>query len=142
MVDCQHSWQTVGATSAVAHTFEDWQGLVSGLVQCGFCGAPAILTLLAWRGAGLKQRIYSIAELPVAATEVFMRNMQSAYCDLTRQQHEVEALTNLGRIQEVSLFTLPALTCQKTISITNRPDHRPWQEIKTDEPQWWSLFEV
>ncbi len=71
-----------------------------------------------------------------------MRNLQSAYCDLTRQQHEVEALTNLGTIRQVEWFTLPGLICHGVKEVTARPTHRPWQEIKTDEQAWWSQFAV
>ncbi|MFN3236894.1 MAG: hypothetical protein ACE37D_07530 [Pseudomonadales bacterium] len=140
MANCQHSFVTQGATTAVAHMFADWQGLVSGLTQCQHCGAPAILQLLAWRGPRLAERVYSIALLPEAATEVFLRNMQSAYCDLTRQAHEVDALMNLGEIHHIGMFNLPELLCQGSLPYEQAIHHQNWQDIDPEDPTWWSLF--
>lgn len=114
---------------------------MSGLVQCRDCGSPAILQLLAWRGARLKERVYSIAELPEDATEVFLRNMQSAYCDLTRQSHEVEALINLGVIKQIGCFELPELLCRDIHTYTEPVRHPPWEEILDGDPTWWTYFD-
>lgn len=113
--------------------------MVCGLVQCQFCALPGIFQLLDWRGTQLDQRIYSVGHLPRAATEVFIRNMQSAYCDVTRHSHEVEALINLRQLAHIGVYQLPSYECLDYVSAAAPIKHPDWQQLKP-EGHWWAKF--
>ena len=140
-----YSWSTPGETLQIAHFFEDWQGLVSGLVLCRHTGRAAILQLLAWKGTYLEQRIYSIGLLPTRATDVFIRNMQSAYCDVTRVSHEVETLMSLRDFQCAGLFHMPKGLCLATCPIKPPVHHPDWRHLTANDSKstaWWDKFEA
>jgi hypothetical protein len=138
-----YSWSTPGETLQIAHGFEDWQGLVSGLVLCCHTGRAAILQLLAWKGANLEQRIYSIGLLPTRATDIFIRNVQSAYYDVTRFSREVDALMSLRDFQCDGLFQMPEGVCLATHPIEPPIHHPDWRQLTADDPKftaWWDKF--
>ena len=141
MPNCEHSWCTPGSAPTLAHIFEDWQGLIRGLALCRHCGAPALLELLAWRGRNLNERIYSIGVLPRSATEVFIRNMQSAYCDVTRYANEIDALTHMGQVEQIGWFQLPEYVCQAVITAPKPLPHKNWRDIDPKDDTWWHEFE-
>ena len=134
---CEHSWLVPGARTPLAHCFEDWQGLICGLVQCQYCGSPAVLQLIAWRGKQLEDRLYSVGELPDDATEVSIRNMQSDYCDVTRQDREVEALMSLRHIQYQAWFSVPDLICNAVNKVAPPINHPDWQNLKPITQTCW-----
>ena len=96
------------------------------MVQCD-CGQYALLSMLDWSGPRLERRIYAVSALPDEPAAVFLRNMRSDYCDLTRKAHEVAALyASADAVSAVLAAEVPQLTVLATEEATVR---RPlWRE--------------
>ena len=92
MSGCIHDWQRQGAHCNVIFVIDDWQGPTDAIVQCGGCDACALLRMLFWQGRNLSTRIFAAAGLDSDSVAIFLRNMRSAYCDLSRHSAETGAL--------------------------------------------------
>lgn len=88
--------------------------------------------MVSWRGERLQDRTYSIGSLPEAATEVFIRNMQSAYCDVTRHNREIDALLSLRTISHLGRFKLPELECLELTPATPPIKHPDWRQLEPE----------
>ncbi len=121
-----HTWDEVGAHLAVAFTIDAYGGVTDAVIECD-CGRHALLNLLDWLGPNLDKRVYAVSESSTEATAVFLRNMRSDYCDLTRKAAEVNALAAAASpVTRVLGLRLPALQVIATMQANPR---RPiWRE--------------
>ena len=131
-----------GHTSSIAFTFDYWQGLVAGLLCCDTCGHYGLARLLDWRGGQLEQRIFSIANLKREPTSVFLRNMNSDYCDLSRKTAEWNALIATSPARLLGLFQLPEMRCLASRNLIESPGYPDWRQLAVDAPNspWWTKF--
>jgi len=137
--DCHHDWLVSGEPLNPCFTIDFWQGLTSGLVKCEACQQYNLLHLQAWQGRNLRDRIYSCAPLLNSSAAVFLRNMNSDYCDLTRKQQEVDALiVSAGPVQHLVLVkdTIVDSSCSPRHL---KPGYLHWRELG-DSDSWFSRF--
>lgn len=139
--DCTHSWSEPGP-QRVAFTIDAWQGLTDGLIQCAACGQYAVVNLLDWGGRNLRFRIFSVASAESKTASVFLRDMNSDYCDLSRHQAEVNAL--LAATEQPSLLILasvPGVNVIKSLPVAERnPEPGFWRESIPNGETWFPLF--
>ncbi|XOV88445.1 MAG: hypothetical protein ACFHX7_00860 [Pseudomonadota bacterium] len=92
MTNCVHDWGRPGCQLHLAVVADEWQGATTAIARCSGCGASSLLQLLAWQGKNLANRVYLLSPIPARVTDVFLRNIRSSYCDLSRHGHEFAAL--------------------------------------------------
>lgn len=92
MNDCRHDWLRQEANLTPVFIIDEWQGPTDAIIQCAACGRFALLRLMHWSGRNLLTRIYGLADLDNNAVSIFLRNMKSAYCDLSRHGAETDML--------------------------------------------------
>ncbi len=139
-------WQDNTARLSLIHTLDDWQGLINGIVYCPRHDQHAVVRMLDWGEKNLQNRVYSLANVARDSVEVFLRNMSTDYCDLTRRQNEVSALyTSSDPVESIILLHLPELEVLGTCPADGLPalEYRHWQQIKPDpaSSQWFKLFD-
>jgi hypothetical protein len=140
--DCTHSWSEPGP-QRVAFTIDAWQGLTDGLIQCATCGQYAVVNLLDWGGRNLCFRIFSVALAGSSTASVFLRNMNSDYCDLSRHQAEANALlAATERPCRLILAGVPGLNVITSRPVVERkPEPTFWRESIPNGETWFPLFD-
>ena len=86
-----HDWLRLEATLEVRCEIDGDNGITDAVIVCS-CGQHALINLLDWTGPRLARRVFSVSLLGADPVGVFLRNMRSDYCDLTRKAAEVAAL--------------------------------------------------
>lgn len=125
---------------------DDWQGPTDAVARCVHCGTYTLLRMLHWGGRNLSRRIFATAPLPAAAVEVFLRNMKSAYCDLSRHQAETDALAATAEpVDGGVIVTVPemAVIARLPRDELGETRIRSWREETPDErdPFWNAIIE-
>ncbi len=92
MTQCAHDWTAHDGELHIVVVADDWQGATTAIARCSGCGLHVLLQLLAWQGKHLENRVYILSPIPSQVALVFMRDIQSNYCDLTRHGQEFDAL--------------------------------------------------
>lgn len=136
MSNHQHSWATSGTTIKPVVAMDDWMGPVMGLLRCAECGLYGLIYLVAWEAPELRNRIFALRMVPRQAATIYLRNISSDYCDLTRKQSETDAL--LSSADNVSqLLATTDMTVQQAVFTDARPPIVAWRDINpADYPQW------
>jgi len=142
-----HEWLNQSARVNLVFTFNDWQGVVNGILQCRRCNDFCVIRLLDWSNKNLRTRIFSLASLPDESASVFLRNMNSEYCDLSRKQHETEALYHsLDPVTHIIAIGLPDLMILGVVPFaTPMPIKYPdWHTLAPDpaNSSWFQLFDL
>lgn len=89
---CSHDWLQAGVRPTLTLTIDAWQGSTDAVLTCQQCGGHAIMRLVHWHGRNLDHRVFAIYDLPAHAAAVFLKDMGTGYCDLSRHQAELNAL--------------------------------------------------
>ena len=144
---CHHDWQQAGVRINCDYLLDDWLGPVSFLSRCCHCGQYAMLRLIDWSVPQTTRRIYLLQALPREATSVYLRNMNSSYCDLARKQQETQALLSTASgPQHLLLLHLPALLIERTMALPagEKPRPGPWQTHLPDAANlhWFNLLDA
>ena len=118
----RHAWNCVGETLPLVFVIDAHDGVTDAIAECS-CGQHALLNLLDWAGKHLQERVYTVSELATEPARVFLRNIRSDYCDLTRKAAEVEALgVAASAVSAVLGLSLPDLRVVATEKAhTRRP---------------------
>jgi len=144
--DHDHDWSVPGTALELTFTIDFWQGPTDAIVQCGQCGDFALLRLLHWSDRNLSKRIFVVAALPEAAVGIFLRNMRSDYCDLSRHKAEVDSLLATAEspsgVIEADVPGLEVIACHGTEVMQGRPV-KSWRDVAPDEsdPHWLELID-
>ena len=141
-----HDWFDAFAKLTLHLTFNDWQGVVNGMLRCHACDEFAVIRLLDWGHKNLRTRIFSLASLPVDSAHIFLRNMNSDYCVLSRKQQETEALYHsLDPVAHIVAIGLPELVILGVQSVPTKPIKYPDWHTLTPHPEtspWFQLFDL
>lgn len=145
MNGCVHDWQRVGTRLQVVYSIDDWQGVTEAVVCCSACQAHALIRMLHWRGRNLATRVFSLAPLPAQVVSVYLRNMKSAYCDLTRHAAESTALfAAAGDLTGGVIVEVPDMLIIGVLGPEELGGRRPrsWRDQPPDEkdPFWASVL--
>ena len=146
MTDCTHDWLQTGSSLAAAFVIDEWQGPTDFVVRCTGCGTYALLRLLHWSGRNLATRIFSVAYLDSQAMEIFLRNMRSDYCDLSR--HSAETAMLVATASPLScgvILRVPELEILASLDLAelgNQPA-RSWrdQAPAENDPRWLEVLQ-
>ncbi len=126
------------------------------MLRCQECSEFSVIRLLDWGHRNLQTRIFSLASLPVDSARVFLRNMSSDYCDLSRKQQETEALYHsLNPVSHIVAIGLPDLVILDLVqtastgspvtkSATTPIRYPDWRTL-TPQPEtspWFQLFDL
>lgn len=136
MTDCVHDWRTPGKSLDAVFVIDDWQGPTDLVVQCRECRAYALLRLLHWSGRNLTTRIFAVAGLDTQAMGIFLRNMRSDYCDLSR--HGAETAMLMATASPLScgvILRVPELIVLASLDVMElgEPSLRSWRDQAPDE---------
>jgi hypothetical protein len=131
----------------LCYTFDDWHGVVNGILHCQGCDEYSVIRLLDWGGFNLRTRIFSLACLPADSAWVFLRNMNSDYCDLTRKQDEAHALYHcLNPVMFIVAIELPDLVLLDKVPKSTAPPitYPDWRVLSPDQDNspWFALFDL
>lgn len=128
---------------AFQHVIDDWQGVTSGLARCRYCNADFLLHLQAWRGTRLNERVYAAFTLDPDVASVFLRNMRSDFCDLSRHAAEVEALLAACSACVCLVRTIDG-QCTDTIHLPDdfKVHRQPWQLLASDSDPVFDQFSL
>lgn len=136
MKKCTHDWSIPGSELKPVFVIDDWQGPTDAIVRCQACGAYVLIRLLHWSGRNLATRIYALASLDDDAVHIFLRNMKSAYCDLSRHGAETDMLiaTATG-IDGGVILQVPELRVRSRLEAAELGDRKivSWRSEAPDE---------
>lgn len=145
MTDCRHTWLRQGELLEPAFIIDDWQGPTDAVVRCRDCGHFMLLRLLHWRGRNLATRIFALADLDDQAVTVFLRNMKSAFCDLSRHGAEADMLiATASAITGGVILEAPQLHVLAPLGTAElgNPKLESWrkQAPDPDDPKWLAVL--
>jgi hypothetical protein len=141
-----HDWDIKSTHLGLTYTLDEWQGVLNGMLHCQGCNSYSIIRLLDWAGKNLQTRVFSLADLPADSAKVFLRNMNSDYCDVTRKQDEANALYFcLGPVTHIVAIEVPGLKLLDSIRNKNTTTicYPDWQTLspKPESSAWFQLFD-
>lgn len=144
-MNCRHDWQRADTKLDVQFVLDQWQGPTDAVVRCGVCGEVALLRLLHWSGRNLCTRIYALASIDSAAFAVFVRNMRSASCDLSRHGAEVQALmATAAPVSEGLIVLVPEMQVLATLDLgeIGKIAIKSWRDIAPveNDPRWLAIL--
>ena len=138
-----HDWLVTGAVLDVAFELDAHNGVTDAILRCRGCGQYGLLGLLDWASPKLTCRVYAVAELSAEPVAVFLRNMRSEFCDLTRKSAEHAALCATAEPANVVIAAeVPALAVLASQQARVR---RPaWREdlLRPGESGWLQRLHV
>lgn len=142
-MDCGHDWRDEPVD--IVLTIDACHGPTDALVKCPRCGQYYLLRLLHWQGPRLALRIFALATLPADSVTVFLRNMRSDYCDLSRHQAEVDALMAIAEpVSRISVIDMDQMRVVTDLprAEAGKLDIKSWrrQAPREDDPRWRALL--
>ncbi len=131
-----HAFVTNGEPLSFVFVIDHWQGVTAGLLKCLRCKTHALVYLLGWEEPRLTRRAFALSIVPAEVATIYLRNMNSDFCDLERHRMETEALVSACEPANTVIYCVDnvAIASEKR---TKLPYYQPWQSISAAQHEQW-----